>query len=215
MRWLLDIVALVTALGILAGVMVMQRQQGDREEQVDHIRADLRQLVLEIKYRAATGKAELNSRGWPVTVSPAWFDDRPTVPRNTLLDGAARPWVEVASADEAMLQHPPVRMAVSDGMAGFWYNPYQGVVRARVPVMVSDDDAVNLYNRINDCALTSIFQEEKAADPAPEAGPNKPKPDQPADADPTKPRSAKEMAPPAPGAPKQHGTLPTIRRRPK
>jgi hypothetical protein len=53
--------------------------------------------------------------------------------------------------------HPPVRLTLDDRMASFWYNPYQGVVRARVPVQVNDDAALELYNRINGCSLLSIF----------------------------------------------------------
>jgi hypothetical protein len=36
-------------------------------------------------------------------------------------------------------------------------------VRARVPVMVSDEDATQLYNRVNGTTMTSIFSRELPA----------------------------------------------------
>jgi hypothetical protein len=88
-------------------------------------------------------------------VDPNWFERNP--PRNPLIS-AECPWVEVASIDQAGLQDPPIRMAIDGTLAGFWYNPYLGILRARVPVMVSDQDAVDMYNRINATRLSSIFQ---------------------------------------------------------
>lgn len=71
-----------------------------------------------------------------------------------------RPWLEVAPAADADLLHPRVRVTIDEGLAAFWYNPFQGVVRARVPVLVSDTDATALYNRVNGTSLSSIFETE-------------------------------------------------------
>ena len=46
----------------------------------------------------------------------------------------------------------------------FWYNPYQGVIRTRIPPMISDQRSVELYNRLNRCSLPSIFATERPAD---------------------------------------------------
>ncbi len=156
-RWLADIAALVVVLALGSGLLLFERAKRDREASIQRVAADTRRLELELKYQAASKSVELNPRGWPVTVDPKWFDLSP--PINTLLS-PHRPWVEVASPDEAGLLHPHVRMAVDESYAAFWYNPYQGVVRARVPVMVSDDHATDLYNRVNGTSIASIFFEE-------------------------------------------------------
>jgi hypothetical protein len=49
-------------------------------------------------------------------------------------------------------------------MAAFWYNPYQGILRARVPVMISDEESLSVYNRINSSSLTSIFPKGSGGD---------------------------------------------------
>lgn len=206
MRWVLDIIAVLTAAGLIAAVVTFQRAQGQDEQKVERAASDLRRIELEIKYRAVTKSAPLNEFGWPLTVDPAWFDNDP--PRNTLVS-PKRPWVEIAGEAEAKLMQPRVRLAVDDTLAGFWYNPYQGVVRARVPVMLSDQDAVNIYNRLNGSALRSVFEREGAPAtlsdaPTPAAAPASESTPQ-ADAQPTPgltDRPAPMSAAP-PGAPKR------------
>lgn len=150
--------AALLLLGVLiAGGVYYLREQRRGDARVQQVASDVRRLELEIKFRAATKGAELNNRGWPVSVEPGWFAQRP--PENPLLP-ADHPWVEIAGKDEESLMHPPGRMAADQHDAAFWYNPAQGVVRARVPVMINDSDATALYNRVNATDLPSIFWTE-------------------------------------------------------
>lgn len=170
MRWMRDIVAALGLVAVVGGTVYFKRAQREEEAMFQRAQTDLRRMELEIKYRAATKTTELNARGWPVTIDPAWF--QAGAPDNPLLDDD-RPWVEVAGTQQAELMHPPVRMAVDGELAAFWYNPYQGVIRARVPVMVSDDKATELYNRINSVSVSSIFVRESVADrPRPAQAPS-------------------------------------------
>ncbi len=161
-RWFLDIGAALMVVALVGGTIIYYRQQDARESQIEKVSADLRRLELEIKFQAATGSTQLNGRGWPVTIEPEWFDEG--APMNDLVE-IGRPWVEVARPVEANLLHPTIRITVEDDLAGFWYNPYQGIVRARVPVMVSDEHALDLYNSVNGTSLASIFQEYDGGSP--------------------------------------------------
>ncbi|MBL8764026.1 MAG: hypothetical protein JNM07_07135 [Phycisphaerae bacterium] len=164
----------VTLLGIAAGgAELYRRHESTRlaEEVVLRATADaVSRLDEQIKFRAATRRANLNVQGWPQVVDESWFSG--SRPENALLrqrdaakgglaPGAAeRPWLEVAGKDEARLSHPPVRLALEGGQAAFWYNPYRGIVRARVPGMISDERALATYNQVNGCALASIIDPE-------------------------------------------------------
>jgi len=152
-----DIVALLGAAALGGGYLYMERDKKSQEAIVSRAGTDLRRMELEVKYRAASKSADLNARGWPVTIDPTWFEGE--APDNPLVDND-RPWVEVAGTSQAELTNPPVRMTVDKSLASFWYNPYQGVVRARVPVMVNDEQATQLYNRINGTMMASIFSRE-------------------------------------------------------
>lgn len=155
MRWrdLLTVLGLALA---IAGAAAIQRARGREQAEFNRLAAELNRLSLEISFRSVTGHAvERNEFGWPTTASPEWFEAG-EAPVNVMADPGA-PWIEIAGPEDLGLDHPRVRMLVNDQTAGFWYNPGTGVVRARVPVMVSDDAALELYNRLNASELTSIF----------------------------------------------------------
>ena len=65
-----------------------------------------------------------------------------------------------------MLTHPFIRCDVSGAAAEFWYNPYLGIVRARVPYLRSDRETLALYNDVNDCELSSLFTAPPVSDAA-------------------------------------------------
>lgn len=153
-RTLRDIIALLLLVVLVGGGAWYVRETRRRDAAVQAVAGDVRRIELEVKFRAATNGAELNARGWPLTVDPAWFAENP--PLNQLLP-ADHPWLEVAGAEDASLTHPEARMAVDPSVAAFWYNPAQGIVRARVPVMLSDADATVLYNTVNGTNLPSMF----------------------------------------------------------
>lgn len=159
MRWIRDIVLLLVLLAVGSGVAYYRMEESENDQAVEKTAADARRLGTEIRYRAATKNAVLNGRGWPITVSPDWFEL--SEPPTNVLVGDEHPWLEIAPPEMAGFTHPQVRMVINQQLAGFWYNPYQGIVRARVPVMVSDQAATELYNRINASTIPSIHWTEK------------------------------------------------------
>ncbi len=157
MRWVRDLALLIVIAGFIGGGVITLRRQRDQEALVQQVAAELVRMETEVKFRSATRATELNPRGWPVTMDPKWFQPRP--PMNALVS-PDRPWVEVANVTEAGLTHPPVRVTIDTTLAAFWYNPYQGIVRARVPAMVNDERTLEVYNRINGSGLSSLFVRE-------------------------------------------------------
>jgi hypothetical protein len=165
LRRIVDAVMVLTILGLVGGVAAFELHRNEEERAVGAMTETVRDFERMLRLRAATKDVELNGRGWPTTIDPGWFDEEP--PRNTLVS-PDRPWVEIAPPEDAGLLHPPIRIVVSTDLASFWYNPYQGVVRARVPVSISDRQALDLYNKVNGTNLESIFVVEQPA-PRPEA----------------------------------------------
>lgn len=155
-RWLLDGVAVVAALVLITGAVIYFRTHQEKEALIERAASELRRVELEMKYRAAAKLPGLNERGWPVEIDEAWFQGPSGVPRNPLVS-PERPWIDIAARDEVDLDNPVVKMTADPRLAGFWYNPHLGVVRARVPVLVSDDESLDLYNRVNGTHLASIF----------------------------------------------------------
>jgi len=163
MRLLVDTLVAMMLAAVVGGVLLHYRTAREEAAAIGYVQESVRRIELQVKYRSATESADLNGREWPVTIDPEWFSGDP--PRNMLLD-AARPWLEVAPPAHADLAHPPVRIAVDETVAAFWYNPGNGAVRARAPVSVSDRRSLEIYNRINGSALDSIFAEAPPEAPA-------------------------------------------------
>ncbi len=149
-------IAMVVVLiaGSLLAIGLGRSQTDARERMVAATAAAVQRMNREVRVRSVMGGSGLNGRGWPTTIDPAWFGH--DLPRNLLVDSSV-PWLEVAADDELEQDHPTTRLVTSRADAAFWYNPARGVVRARVGAMVSDERALEAYNRVNGSALRSLF----------------------------------------------------------
>lgn len=155
LRLLVDALIL-TGLGLLCLGYVayehgLEVEQGD----IRLLRDNVRQIEQQVKLQAALGRTPCNEDGFPMTVDPAWFGT--SIPRNPLLNDGRHPWIEVAHGGELEADHPRVPVATTNAMAGFWYNPRTGVVRARVPQLVSDERTLQTYNFVNSSNLKRLF----------------------------------------------------------
>jgi hypothetical protein len=139
----------------LSGVMWLHQRDVHQQHQRDLVRTEVRRFQQQISLQAALNRHVHDIQSFPTTIDPMWFDG--DLPRNLLLDDS-HPWLEVASADDAELEHPRQRVAASRSLAKFWYNPGNGIVRARVPALVSDQDTLDAYNHVNSCELSSLFE---------------------------------------------------------
>lgn len=160
LRWLVNLLALTCVAAGVVWFVTYDNQRAAEQHSAGETARNVRLIEQMIKFRATQAGVELNERGFPTTVAPQWFEQG--VPVNTLLP-ASHPWLEIASEEEADLTQPTVRQAVDVKVAGFWYNPHKGLVRARVPVMLSDSAATEIYNRINGTSIKSIFDGERFA----------------------------------------------------
>lgn len=154
MRLMIDTLVALMLAGLLGGVVMLSRMEDDDHSAREATRAATSRFQQQIKLQATLGQNSARQNSWPQTVEMEWF--KGNLPMNTLLTGD-RPWVEIAGAGERGREHPRIKAATGPDTAGFWYNPSNGVVRARVPAGISDEQSLDLYNYINGSALTSLF----------------------------------------------------------
>ena len=149
-------IAMVVVLiaGSLLAVGVGRAQTDAHERAMTATQAAVRRLNKEIRVHSALKDCELNGRGWPISIDPAWFGH--DLPRNLLVDQGL-PWLEVAADADLELEHPAERLVTTRADAAFWYNPAKGIVRARVGAFVSDERGLDAYNRVNGASLKSLF----------------------------------------------------------
>lgn len=155
MRFALNCLVALMLAGILAGVVLSERSGDNELAQLDEVRAEVARFQQQIVVQSAL--ITDSPTGYAESIDPDWFHG--DMPSNVLVEDHS-PWVEIAGRAQASMQHPPDRVALDDSIARFWYNPYQGIVRARVPGGISDAKALDWYNYINDCQLPSIFADQ-------------------------------------------------------
>ena len=156
MRLLMDSLIALTILAVLAGVLWQTRTDYEAQTRQELTRSEVTRFQQQIRLQAVLHGGEHGERTYPASIEPGWFEGN--LPVNPLLE-PGHPWVEVASAQQRHLAHPPDRIASNLEMAAFWYNPHTGVIRARVPAAISDARAMELYNLVNGCQVEGIFAE--------------------------------------------------------
>lgn len=161
-------------MGAAVGIAVSVSRRSTLQADTETTAAELRRFQSEIHLRAATDTGDGTTLHWPPTVDPAWFKGKP--PRNELLS-RDRPWLEIAAPEQAHLRHPEIRIAIDRSLASFWYNPAQGIVRARVPPLLSDAETLSLYNTVNGARLETLYYIETPPGSAPLHAPDAPSPE--------------------------------------
>ena len=139
---LVEILIVVIILGILAAVVVPQFSGASQDATGATLKSTLDVLKDRIdfeKHQSATGQ-------YPATIDPTWFASGigPIHPENSF--GVAN--VEVDTT--AGLMHPANKV-LKAGMSGaFWYNPTEGIIRARVRDQGALLPTLSFYNEVND-----------------------------------------------------------------
>ena len=164
MRWAIDNLVAIMISGVVAGVMLYYRSTEQEDQNREVLRGDVIRFNNEVTLQSALGRVDISVRGFPTTIDPEWFSvENGGIPDNPLLDGT-HPWLEIAGVAQAELTHPPVRVGAESTSAKFWYNPYTGNVRARVPAGLSDAETLVLYNYVNSSDLTDLFAPRTLSD---------------------------------------------------
>lgn len=153
MRLVLDSLIALMLVAILCGVLMHQRRQ-------DRALADLQlvhESLVQLKERAFLQAAmesdeEHTGPRYPDRLKPEWFPQ--TLPVNVLVD-QHHPWIDLAPPHD-FAQHPPDPVIDGPEQAGFWYNPNNGVFRARVTPQITDRQTLKLYNQANGSALAAL-----------------------------------------------------------
>jgi hypothetical protein len=168
MRRLLDLIALGLVIVLLLGAVLFVNHQRRRAEAVEAARLSVERIQTEIDLIRALELRRTGERRVLSGVDPSWFDG--TLPVNPML-GKRHRWMDVADEGEQLYLHPPRWwLAEEEGHeAMFWFNPRQGVVRARVPFEHSIQRTREIYIAVNGIA-PSLDRAVEREQPLPPTG---------------------------------------------
>lgn len=143
---LIEILIVVIILGILASA-VMPKFSDARE---DATASTLQTTIASVKSRIDYEKVV--NGAYPSALQASWFVGRqlPTHPDNTF--GVSSVQVETTAGR----QHPTSKVLKAGVLGAFWYNPTEGVFRARVADQGNSTSTLDFYNRVNGSSETSL-----------------------------------------------------------
>ncbi|HRX87763.1 MAG TPA: prepilin-type N-terminal cleavage/methylation domain-containing protein [Phycisphaerae bacterium] len=141
---LVEVLIVVVILAIIAAIVVPQFSSAATE--ADHVAASQLVGIVQRKigeYHALKGK-------WPTAIDDAWFSP-PGLPTNPYSDGAASLTVQnIAGKTELDIKHS------KGGPIIYWYNQANGCFHTRVPWQGTNQETLDLYNRVNHSAAKNF-----------------------------------------------------------
>lgn len=145
---LVEVLIVVIILGILAAVVVPQFSNASQEA----TGASLKSTLDVIKDRVDYEKHQSPTSQYPTAISPTWFASQigPLHPENSF----GVPNVQILS--NAGMMHPTNKVLKAGVTGAFWYNPTEGVIRARVKDQGTSASTLTFYNDVNDSNETSL-----------------------------------------------------------
>ncbi len=158
MRFVSNVIFVVLLAALVSMGWMFYRHRVTEDRNITDTRQAIEVIQHAVNRRMAGEDGPLNEFGFPPTIDAEWFGG--VVPANALLDHD-RPWLEISTGLEMLEVHPASPMAMDREAAEFWYNPRRGIVRARVPQMVSDRKTLEVYNLINNSELGHLFPKAK------------------------------------------------------
>jgi type II secretory pathway pseudopilin PulG len=147
MRLLVDSLIALTLVAVLGGVLWHRRAAERQVENVEATQQSLRAIEAQALYRGSLGECQTTWMGYPLVLKIEWFEHRPA---NLLADNAN--WLDIVEKSKEFESNPD-HVTCESGRAAFWYNPYRGIVRARVAPQMSAKATIDLYNLVNGTSL--------------------------------------------------------------
>lgn len=152
MRLLVDSLIALMLVAILAGVLWHYRGQQRLVDDYQFVHTALDRLHDQTLYHKAMDDVTLTEAGFPRKIQPGWFGTK--LPVNVLVP-TTHPWMDIAPAGDSSTD-PPDPVITNPKQAGIWYNPNNGIFRARVTRQLSDEATLEMYNRLNGTSLSSL-----------------------------------------------------------
>jgi prepilin-type N-terminal cleavage/methylation domain-containing protein len=137
---LIEVLIVVIILGILAAIVVPHFSDASHDAIEATLRSTVASVDRQVKYRRA--KSPIGS--YPETIDSSWFaGGLPGHPENSF----GVPLIEIDATAGRI--HPVDKVLDADAAGAFWYNPTEGVFRARVTDQGSSAKTLEFYTSVN------------------------------------------------------------------
>ncbi len=154
---LLEILAVVSILGILAAMVLPQVGSAAEEARNAALAANVVHVRKQIAYHAAIGDVALSEEGFPDTIDPSWFMFG-RMPKHAWAGSSIRVKVKDKPADEVY----PEEKTYEPDEENAWYNTTNGAFCVLIPDIIEDEaEIIAVFNQANLASITDIDQTER------------------------------------------------------
>ncbi len=154
---LLEILAVVTILGILAGVVMPQFLSASGDAKLAASAATVNLIRKKIEYHAARGDVVLSAGGYPAEIDPGWFGSG-LLPKHAWTGKPMILKVKDKPPDEVYPEDKTFDLTEAD-KKNTWYNTTNGAFCVLVPESLGDDaEIIEAFNLANSRTITDLEQ---------------------------------------------------------
>lgn len=145
---LVEVLIVLIILGILAAIVVPQFSNASQNATLSTLQTTLDTL----RDSAELMRQKSPTSEYPATVDSTWFASGigPKHPENVF--GVANIEVEDASGKT----HPTNKVLITGIGGAFWYNPAEGIFRARVADQGTSSSTLTFYNQVNESSESAL-----------------------------------------------------------
>ncbi len=153
---LLEILAVVSILGILAAITVPQFASVAKEARPTAMAATVVNVRKQIAYHAGIGDVVMSEDGFPDEIDPSWFIGG--MPKHAWAGGPMTVKVKDEDADEVY----PGDKTYEPNKKNAWYNTTNGAFCVLIPDTIEDEaEIIAVFNQANLASITEIDQKER------------------------------------------------------
>jgi prepilin-type N-terminal cleavage/methylation domain-containing protein len=156
---LLEILSVVTLLGILAAIVVPQFSSATDEARPAAMATTVVYVRKQISYHSAMGDVALSAEGFPESIHPSWFMFG-RMPEHAWAGGPMIVKIMDKNPDEVYPKNKTFKPDPGEDNA--WYNNTNGAFCVLVPDTFKDDaEIISAFNKANGVIITDVNQKQR------------------------------------------------------
>ncbi|MFT7642417.1 MAG: prepilin-type N-terminal cleavage/methylation domain-containing protein [Pirellulaceae bacterium] len=143
---LVEVLIVVLIMAVLAAVVVQQQTASTNDAKIALVQQHLSAMKNQIELQKALHGS------YPLEIEADWFAGG--IPKHPFNDGSVPDIHVLATFPDR--QHPQYK--IIDQFGAYWYNPKNGMIRARIPNQRTTAKTLAAYNYIHNSKLTLLSQ---------------------------------------------------------